>query len=284
MREYFFFFCFSILSFQVYLAQDKQVHAFVGALSGQNIPAIPLKVSFSLNDRGELKGESNMNFLNQESTVSRILGEYDSRKNLLSFHETKNISTISKADPEDFCYIHVENLKMKLDKEKQLIRGAFVGKYPNGEECASGQLYLVPIAAHEMLDSVFRMDEKSISKMEKSVNVEEPEFETVFGLEDIQIPLDSKTVKLSFYDGYKVDSDIIQISNSRDKSLREIKLTKEKQTVIYENIDRFFSVEVCAKNAGDTPPNTSHLIVETGSKRKYVIHLDKNKCQTITFK
>ena len=124
------------------IAQETYQFEYIGALRTLDNQIISYKLKFQEIDKGIIEGVSYTDFYGTNNTESKVTGRL-SKKNELSFKELHNISSSSSEDNEIFCYIHVNNLKIRKSNSKRIINGEFDGIYINGDTCASGSIYLV---------------------------------------------------------------------------------------------------------------------------------------------
>jgi hypothetical protein len=184
----------------------------------------------------------------------KISGTYDSSTKQLIVHE-EYVTTFKIPKT---CVICIKNFYLSYTKDGNLevLKGNWDGKIMGtGMDCSTG-----PISLSRIQESAFR---------------EIPE-----------IPVDTGTIRLDFYDNATIDGDSITVLVNKTVVLSH-QLLSTKPITTYVKVDLtnpFQEVEMVADNLGTIPPNTALLIITAGS-RKYQLFLTstQNKSARVRF-
>jgi len=272
-----------------------QKFEFLGALTSASMAPISLKLSLKIDAQGDVSGTTITDFNGPNHTVSRVQGRYSTEERTLSFAEVENVRTQSDAPSDRFCFIHVEHLKWSENGDERVIRGAFIGQYPNGDTCAEGRIYLVGAAIlervardtaliQEIQETLAGSDQPITPDQQKtiirSLNPEQP----LRADETVLLPWRSRAVRLQLWDSYEEDHDRLSIFVN-DRLVHGAVEAKERKQTFEFPIEEAGELEirVVADNEGDRPPNTVSLCFFDGNR----IHPAVTKLQTgesVTFK
>ncbi|MCE2788108.1 MAG: hypothetical protein LW692_09060 [Sphingobacteriales bacterium] len=277
MKQYIFsiLFLFFINSAQ---SQDDKFINFLGTLELPGKIIIPLKLSFKQLPNGEIEGHTITDIYGKDNTKTRITGTFDSKKNLLSFKETENISTKSKSDKAEFCFIEVNQLKIRSIRGKAIIQGTFAGKFPNGKVCTNGNIYLIgedaiDDAAKKFLASKHQSKQDSLDKLKNlyadlktktNLNVLEKE-------EQLSINWKNNDLILEVWDGSADDQDEVTIFVNNVEVLEKFIISYQKKKLVLPFSGDTCVVRILATNEGKSPPNTASITVRDGDKNTTLI-------------
>lgn len=268
----FFLGCISVLS-----AQKAEL---IGVVQPEGLPPVDIKLSFTLDNQGDLKGVSITDFYGLNQTVSEIEGRYSFKEKQLSFKEVVNISTYSEADSNAFCFIEVVNLPLDLSRDSSLIEGNFNGSFLNGDFCAQGKILLRSASFLEgMIRNTDLQNKITDLSAERQVAPYELEPETVVvGLDpltlenplrnqdQVDIAWENDTIKLSLWDSYEEDGDRVDVYINGRKELSNFKVKERKQKMIFIVKDPTVELQIVAVNEGTNPPCTVHALLADGDK------------------
>ncbi|MGO1751962.1 MAG: hypothetical protein ACTHYV_05675 [Psychroflexus sp.] len=217
-----------------------------------------------------IEGKSITDFSGDHRTTSEIKGRIDYENDRISYAEVKNLSTKSNYDEENFCYIHLTNADFNLKKRKSSIKGNFQGKFPDGENCAEGELILVgseffykrmeklnrKISRVKKIDSVTKANLKtSTFKRKLAKNLLENEDVISLYIDD------SSEVFLELWDEELEDGDKIDLFINQKIVLENFEIKNQKKIIKIPFSNSDVSVTVIANNVGQKAPNTVSLIL-----------------------
>lgn len=264
-----------IANFQCILAQ-KRNYEFVGFLNTENNEAISYKVAFSVLDNGEIQGESQTDLFGVNTTKSKIIGEINKKGKKLSFREVDNLSTKSKAEPEEFCYVHVDNIKIRTLKNQSFINGDFMGYFPNDEKCVNGTISVVSTEIFELFEEITEESNDPELKDKKDKAKSLMDFvgkgsTTLYKNEELVLNWEEEHLIIEVWDDFIEDGDVISIFNNGKLVLSEYTIRKEKKRVEIPITDKTHTIEVRAINEGSSPPNTVHMTVTDGQQETTVV-------------
>jgi hypothetical protein len=267
------------------LSQEERFE-FVGALITSNNYKITLKLNFVVDKNGVVSGKSITDFYGENSTESKIEGKLDLKSNLLSFQEISNISTKSDADASTFCYIKVDNLPVTVQDEKNVIKGDFQGFFPNGDLCASGEIYVVGADILERLSSsddskedttetdTQNNDPITLKQLKKVINPNKQ----LSHSQSFTINWESKEVKLNVWDSYFEDHDKINIYVNDKLMFDNIEVRERKKSFELPFVDGKCTLKIEAVNVGLAPPNTVHAsLIDGGVVWPFLTKLNKGE-------
>ena len=150
----FIYLLFSLIFSSTFLSQEPSKQEFIGVLRTESDEIISYKISFKEVGINSIEGESFTDFYGKNNTKAKIKGTFDKNTNSISFYETSNLSSKSKVDVSQFCFIKIENIEIKEIKGKNIIQGSFKGFYPSGKSCTNGFIYLAKTSFSEIIKEV----------------------------------------------------------------------------------------------------------------------------------
>ena len=254
------FWFFILSNFILYIAsfaQKTNQYEYIGALRTLDNQIISYKLIFQETSKGIIEGVSYTDFYGNNNTESKIKGTL-SNNNLLSFKELNNIRSSSTEDEEIFCYIHVNNLKIRRSNSKRIINGEFVGIYPNGDSCASGSIYLVSNAFLEKLN----INNDSLKKIDSLLkNTKSSPIQILKHKDHINLAWSKNEIVVNIWDGYKEDNDVVDIYFNNVLIKENFIITNKVQEIIIPFEQKQGSLKVVAVDEGKSPINTVNFIL-----------------------
>lgn len=258
-----FFLYFFFLGLHLF-SQETEQQEFIGMLKTPENAIITYKINFKELADGNIEGFSVTDFYGSEKTKSKINGTINRNKKTISFYETENVSTKSDANPGEFCFIHVENLKLKTKTNKTIIEGKFQGKYNTGKNCVNGYLYLVDTNFLSKSDSTLDLKpQKAIKELLYQTNNQE-----LLPNEKLQINWISEEITFECWDSRKVDGDAISVFFDDKKLLENSIINETKKAISLPFVGKEAVIKIVATNEGTQSPNT----VTINLKDKTIIH------------
>jgi len=275
-----FFLYFFFLSFNVFSQEPEQLE-FVGMLKIPDNSMITYKINFKEFTNGNIEGFSTTDFYGTEKTKSKIIGRIHPNKKSISFSESENLSTKSNASAGEFCFIHVENAKIKSKTNKTIIEGKFQGKYNNGKNCVDGYLYLVGTHFLSKPDSSETLKQKkTIEELLNKANKQE-----LLPNETLKINWISEEIILELCDFRKVDGDAISLFFNEKKILDNFIIDEHKKTIKLPFIEKQGIIKIVATNEGTQAPNTVSVLLKDNSiTHPTITHLKFGETSTIILK
>lgn len=269
-------------------SQKTENNEFTGVLKSSNNDIITYKISFKEVGNGNIEGESFTDYNGQNSTKSKIKGTLNQKDNKISFHEISNISTKSKADANQFCYIHVENLKINQINGQNIIQGKFKGFYSSGKKCVDGTIYLAgsdliaQLEKFKDLDSIALRD--SLSMLLESKSFDSKKSARVASNETFDIKWNSDKIVIELWDEFSIDHDIITIIYGEKKILENYEIGKVRKIIEIPFKEGAGKITIKAVNEGISPPNTVCIMLKDGKKLTPLISiLQKGEVAYIAF-
>ena len=258
-------------------SQVDNEYEFVGALQIPNQQVITYKIIFTEVEKGKIEGESFTDFFGVDFTKSKIIGTINKRKNKISFTEVGNISSTSTKDTATFCYISVEDLKIKSIAKNRVLHGDFNGFLANGDSCASGTLNLVGSEVLEKFninnDSLKKIDSilKSQKPLDKPVEVGSLT-ENILQLKNddkISIKWNSDKIVINVWDGSKEDNDMISIYFNDTLIEEDLVIMNDKKLIEIPNNTGV--LKIIAVNTGDKGQNTVNILLKDNDELKHMM-------------
>jgi len=265
------FFCISESSFALQANDSKE---FLGTIQLQDKSVITYKISFVEHPDGTITGKSITDFAGDHRTESNIKGRLDRDKNLISFSELGNIYTKSDSEEQDFCYIHLYNAKIKLNKRKSIIQGHFYSRYADGSLCIEGDIYL--IGEEQFLKKIEKVEKtKDRAKLlvadEKLEKVQEELDRTKVAIKEailteedkMTLKTEGEQITIKVWDAEYVDGDIISIRNEDAFILRRYSIKKQPKEIVLPMDKDSVRLTFIANNEGKRPPNSANIEITT---------------------
>jgi hypothetical protein len=250
-----------------FLAQQNEEFEFIGVLRLQDSSLITYKINFKEINNQKIEGYSVTDFYGSEKTKTKIEGFINKDKKTISFFETTNIATKSSADISEFCFVHVKNAKIKSKNNKSIIQGKFTGKFENDTNCMNGTLYLVgtdfltkPSVNADSAKNAGNLKNENITEMLKKAD------DLYLTSADVlKLNWSSNDIKLSLWDGSKVDQDKISVIVNDKTILENFVISKEKKVISIPFTEDVCKIVILAVNEGKAPPNTVNILLEDKS-------------------
>lgn len=242
-------------------SQNVNRYEFIGALTTNN-NIISYKLSFFDNGNGVIEGYSVTDFYGANKTKSKITGKIDTKHSRLSFKETENISTQSSEEDSVFCYININNLKIRKVKSSLIVGGDFKGLYPSGKECASGTIYLVSKDFIEKLEAsvdTTGMNRDTLTMVDSLLKIaKEPvtKEKIIKKNEVVEMPWKQEQISFEIWDGNKEDGDMINIYYNGKLIEQELIITSARQTINVPFSSKQGVIRIAAVNEGTAIANT----------------------------
>lgn len=284
MKRLFLLLFFNTLFFSA-LAQKNQFE-FTGTLKIEGLNAITYKLNFELLTDGSLKGSSTSDFKGENLTTSKISGKVDFEKQEISFKEIENLMTKSEEDSSRFCYVNVQSLPIEFITDKNLIRGAFQGNFPNGEFCAEGEINLIGNNLFDFLKAEIPEADPIVNTQidsTESMTIQSPDIikEPKGPLENgniLGLDWQSETLRLDLWDAFEEDNDRVNIYVNNELKHKSLLVRNAKSTLKFPIPSNGLIIKIEAETEGSNPPNTVNAqFIEKGQVKSIVTKLKKGE-------
>lgn len=274
-----FFFAF-LIPVYVY-CQDGNNYEFIGMLKLSDSGIIPYKLAFKKNYETKIEGFSITDFYGSNKTKSKIEGFFSKQQNNVTFSEIENVSTISNANPKDFCYIHVKNASIKRKNGKTIMEGAFYGKFNNDSNCAKGTIYLV---GTDVLDKIKKHD--TVLNKTNAVNLLNKTNQTFLTADNqLNINWQSQQLIIELWDAATFDNDVITLTVDEKPILENYIIEHEKKIITLPFATDLCTIKIYAVSEGKNPPNTVNLILKDNDVTHAIVtKLKKGESSTVIIK
>jgi len=273
-----------ILVFSQFLfSQDKQ--EYFGALKLNDSVAIPYKIIFEVQG-DSLSGYSVTDFGGDHETKSNIKGLYNKDEKTISFYEEGIVFTKSTFIENDFCFVHVESTKFKLDRTKSF-KTNFYGKFSDGTKCIDGEIFLNEV------ERVEKAITKISRKVERTKKIDEDlkeKFRNTNIMDSLKLNILKKDqtttfftendyVELSLYDSWEVDGDIISVKKDNLYVLKSYNCKKEKKTLKLDLKNQVTRLVIKSESVGLMGLNTTRIEINDfkGNEIDAITELDKDQ-------
>ncbi len=278
----FIYLLFSLLISSTFIAQGSNKHEYIGILRTESNESISYKISFKETGNNVIEGESFTDYNGKNSTKAKIKGTYNKKDNKISFCEISNVSSKSKVDISQFCFIKIENIEITKIKEKNIIQGTFKGSYPSGKSCANGFIYLAEISLSEIIKEV-----KTVSdSLKKAESIETERTKTVLvNNSTLSLNWASNTITLEVWDTFDEDQDKIKIIFNDKIIIDNLEIKNGKNTIEIPFIEKIGILKIIAIDEGKSPSNTVSInIVDTKKLTPVMSQLKTGESVLINFK
>jgi len=242
---------------------------------------IPYKLTFKKYLETKIEGFSITDFYGSNKTKSKIEGSFSKKQNNITFTEIENISTISNANPKDFCYIHVKNASIKRKNGKTIMEGAFYGKFNNDSNCAKGTIYLV---GTDVLDKIKKHD--TVLNKTNAVNLLNKTNQTFLTSDNqLNINWQSQQLIIELWDAATFDNDVITLTVDEKPILENYIIEHEKKIITLPFSTDLCTIKIYAVSEGKNPPNTVNLILKDNDVTHAIVtKLKKGESSTVIIK
>ena len=289
-------------------AQEDSTYFYLGSLTtGGDKKVISYKLEFTVNEKGVFRGFSTYDFYGKNSTKSEIKGFLSENGKRISFKEIKNVSINQESKDSSLCYVSIDDLRIKKIMNKRIVNGAFIGEFPNGNQCAAGVLYLASNIGKELnvfepkrydyedstgrfllpenLDTVVKnVKYKSVDSLLLTSNPPQTKLKILKKGVDEIISWPSNIIYLEIWDGSTEDGDIISLYFDDEVVQKDIEIKKEKKifSIPFEADSSILKIE--AIDNGKLGINTVNLLFKSNLKAKpYISKLRQGQIVAITF-
>ncbi len=248
-------------------SQNNKSHEFIGTLELADKNIITFKISFNVDLTGNIiDGVSVTDIYGDDRTATTIKGTYDTLAKKISFYEVKNISTKSKSEPGDFCYVQVNNARIKKEKGRVNIAGTFKGKLGNGKACAEGKIYLMDKNFLTNLGEKIMKSER-FSKMDSTGELrkqvldlkEKNELFKLTANEELLFDWEGEELSIELWDGGNEDNDEIELYVNNKKVLDKLIINRNKKVLVVPLQKGVNVVKVVATSEGNEVPCTANI-------------------------
>lgn len=234
-----------------------------GVLTVDSLQTLSIRLNFSIDEQGNIAGQSITDFDGADRTVSRITGQFEPAKNAFSFKETENVTTQSKVESSRFCFIEASGLKIQAMGNQAAVKGTFNGFFPSGEKCATGKIMLVGNTLQIPAKQRSTITKEKENRKPTSVPAEnafvklgtDEEAELTNGSTKY-FKWKSDTVILEVWDQFDEDNDRVHIYYNGQLVHSSIEVKNRKQTFYFKANSEANSLRIEAENEGERPPNT----------------------------
>ncbi len=262
MKKYIFILILLISNCLIF-SQETKKYEFIGLLTITEKEKISYKINFKETENGKIEGESFTDFNGANSTKSKIIGIINHNENEISFTEVKNISTESSEKEEIFCFIQVENLKIKTVENKKIIQGTFTGKYSSGKKCASGNIYMV---SKNLIDELkLSSDTLKKTKSNSALINKEKEIKVLNKNDKLIADWQGDQIVIDIWDGLQEDNDMINIYFNGKLIEEKLVVKNKKITIIIPFKENKGIIRILGLNEGSIAYNTVNFMLKDGS-------------------
>lgn len=276
---------FVLLFIPIAVCAQKFAHEFVGTLQLPEGQEILYKIRFNQTENNLILGESVSDYLGANSTTSIIKGSINEKENTISFWETANTSTASKANEADFCFVNAHEIALSSAKQNGIIMGSFTGLYPNGESCVNGSIFMVgekyyqdqylPGTSLDSLKKKYAGQPNLLQHFLKDKMV-------LTNNEVMKVSWQSSEIRLMVWDNSAIDYDVIDVFVNDSLVYDDIALRGDKQSLLIDFPSDYCEIKVCAVSEGSINLNTLHaVIVDKHAMFPLLSSLKKGECVSV---
>lgn len=253
------------------ISQTAKDYEFVGTIELSTREIISYKLNFKELDSSRIEGTSITDIFGKNKTKTKINGSIDWDKKRISFSETENLNTKSDAESETFCYVQINNAKIKITSDKTIIQGDFIGKFKSGDLCAKGTIYLIGMdylskLANNRFAKKSQNISDSISYDSQSPKDKKPKAKMLKSNEVLKLDWSSREIIIEIGDSRYNDGDEIALYVNEKKILDRFVISFEKKTVIIPFTDLQENIRIQALNEGSMKNCTSKISIRDGEE------------------
>lgn len=281
MNKYLLLLFFSFFSVTV-LAQKSVEQEYVGTLQLENKDILTVKLNFSQLPNGKIEGSSITDIYGTDRTKTKIVGNIIAKKNVISFKEITNISTKSNANLSEFCFIEVNNATIKKIKGKSMISGKFIGKFSNGEICASGLIYLINTSflekfEKEIINTNRIKNTDTLKSVQQKINniKEKSEKNILQSQEVLNVNWNSNEIILDVWDGDQVDQDEVELFLNGQKIIDRFILKQQRKTIVVPFASETCELKIVGIDEGTSYPCTANVLLRDGGNNTSIVAILK---------
>ncbi|MES2779195.1 MAG: hypothetical protein V4651_04770 [Bacteroidota bacterium] len=261
---------FFLLFFNAAQSQGIKSYEYIGTLQLSSKQLITYKISLTEISPGIIEGTSITDIYGKNRTQSVIRGTYNPKANKISFYETKNISSKSTTNKDEFCYVHVSDAGIKSVGGKTILQGSFTGNYLDGKICAKGLIYLIATKdlealSNEMLTPETIKNEDSLKLIKDKVNnmLSKKENSYLRGNDVLSVNSTAKELTIEIWDGgEEEDNDAISILVNNKIFIDKIDIKKERKTITIPIGEGTSQIKIVALSEGKSHPCTANILVK----------------------
>ncbi len=266
-------------------SQINKNYEMMGTLQLASKQIISFKINFTELESGNIEGTSLTDIFGSDRTASKIKGNIDWKNKKLSFYETENMNTKSKAQSESFCYLQVNQASIKNIKGKTIVQGEFSGKFQNGQVCGNGMLYLIGSDyLNELTKKNLNVDH---SKQEDSLKIAQQQYTDISAKvgnhflrsnEALNLAWKSDELIIDIWDARKADGDEISIYIDEKKIIDRFVIQQEKKTLVIPFPSQSEAVlRIHGLSEGNYRLCTANLTLRDGETATDVVAIMKHK-------
>ncbi len=254
-------FILTFICLQIHLTAWTQNLEFIGTLKTTDKIILSYKLNINIDSSGKISGESITDFLGKNSTKSKVSGTFNKQLYTVSFKEIENIKTKSKANPQNFCYVQGNELKILTIKGNQFLQGKFSGYFPNGKLCASGKLNMVSTSVFEKI-GVKRSKLDSLNLSDSIKNPSKPNKLILRSGDQLDYKWNSHTIVIYIWDGKNEDKDKIDIYINDIQYYSKLEISNKKKKLEHLFSEDYVKIKIIAYDEGISPPNTINILLQ----------------------
>lgn len=285
--------CRLLLLFLIFSASHLygQTYEYLGLLKLPDSSLIPFRLDFK-EVEGKISGYSYTDLNGEHETKSKVVGQYDSKEDLLEFREVELVYTKSDMMETTFCNVYFTG-KMRRLNGKSKIEGTFKGFYDDFTSCVNGELVMTAAKKIQKRTDKFQRRVNRMDRIADSIK-EKINMDKMFnryskndlkGGEQLNILWEDKYLKLVIWDDGEVDGDQIDLVINGNKILSAYSPVSKKKEMILTLKDSVNTVSLKAINLGTKPPNTAkiQLVDKNGEVIDLASNLKLNEEVTFVF-
>ena len=252
----------------------QNYYDLIGALFVDDTRPISYRLIFE-EDKGLINGYSITGIGTNFETKSELSGKF--KGDSLFLTEFQVLSTLSEELISNFCFIDLK-AQLKGSKKKQFFEGVFVGRFLDGQKCASGK---VVFADKYKLDKKM----KQVRKVQELIGDKKHDNKLVKlnSDETHKIFWHSEKLKIHLWDSSVEDDDRITLIINGESVLDNEVMRSKKKKISYILKKGTNIIELIAENEGMAPHNTTRVeLIDEKTKHAILSQLETNK--KLTFK
>ena len=271
MLKLLFLFVFILTS---YFSFSQNQYDLMGALFVDDARPISYRLIFE-EENEQINGYSITGIGTDFETKSELSGKFVGDS--LFLREFQVLSTFAEEPIANFCYIDLK-ARFSGSKKKKSFEGAFVGRFLDGNECASGKVVFADKAKLEKkVKQVQKIQELIGDKKQNNKLVKLTADETY------EVLWFSDKFKIHLWDSSQEDDDRVSLIINGQRVLDNEVMRSKKKKVVHILQKGTNIIELVAENEGRAPHNTTRVeLIDKNTKHAIISQLEVGK--KVTFK
>jgi len=272
---------FLFLTLSLYSQEDKNIYDFFGGkLSDKK--TVFYRLVFQIN-HNKISGYSFTDERGPKETKSVIQGTFNPKTKVISFRESKKLTTRANNYFSEKCYVNGV-IKLEINPNISKIEGVFTETTPMDKKCDQGEIRLISPDKFKYPKDDIVVEKETVIKQDKVIlpTFNSDKKTTLKTDEELTIFWNSDSVKLDVWDDEKEDNDQISIAFNDKKIIENYALKNKKKTIEIPVTKTENILTITALNTGLIGGNTARIdFIDDTIVHQIISQLEIHKSVTI---